>query len=53
VREGVAGLLREKTRKPGVPPLPPAVVERVVALTWRLQRGVGLSGISCAAGRFN
>jgi hypothetical protein len=31
--EGVAGLLREKTRKPGLPPLPPALVERVVALT--------------------
>jgi hypothetical protein len=33
MREGVAGLLREKTRKPGLPPLPPALVERVVALT--------------------
>jgi hypothetical protein len=28
--EGVAGLLREKTRKPG---LPPSLVDRVVALT--------------------
>src|SRR5215469_6443907 len=33
MRDGVAGLLREKTRKPGLPPLPPALVERVVALT--------------------
>src|ERR1700745_2084228 len=33
MREGVAGLLREKTRKPGLPPLPAAVVDRVVALT--------------------
>ena len=33
MREGVAGLVRDKTRKPGLPPLPPAVVDRVVALT--------------------
>src|SRR6516165_11059670 len=33
MREGVAGLLREKTRKPGMPPSPPALIERVVALT--------------------
>jgi len=33
MREGVAGLLREKTRKPGMPPLPAALIERVVALT--------------------
>ena len=33
MREGVAGLLREKTRKPGLPPLPPALVEHVVGLT--------------------
>src|SRR5687768_11010107 len=32
-REGVAGLLRDKTRKPGTPPLPPVVVGRVVELT--------------------
>src|SRR3712207_3032369 len=32
-QEGVAGLLRDKTRKPGTPPLPPAVVDRVVELT--------------------
>src|SRR4051794_13663289 len=32
-QEGVAGLLRDKTRKPGTPPLPLALVERVVRLT--------------------
>src|SRR3712207_4420349 len=32
-QEGVAGLLRDKTRKPGTSPLPPAVVDRVVELT--------------------
>jgi transposase len=31
--EGVAGLLRDKTRPPGTPPLPEATVERVVGLT--------------------
>jgi transposase len=31
--EGVAGLLRDKTRPPGTPPLPQATVERVVELT--------------------
>jgi hypothetical protein len=31
--EGVAGLLRDKTRPPGTPPLPVATVERVVGLT--------------------
>ena len=31
--EGVAGLLRDKTRKPGTLPLPAATVERVVKLT--------------------
>jgi hypothetical protein len=30
---GADGLLRDKTRKPGLPPLPPAMVDRVVALT--------------------
>lgn len=30
---GVAGLLRDKTRKPGTPPLPPEIVARVIALT--------------------
>jgi transposase len=33
VAEGVNGLLRDKTRKPGTPPLPEATVERVVDLT--------------------
>src|SRR5215468_2854107 len=33
MREGVAGLLRDKTRKPGLPPLPPTLVDRVVGLT--------------------
>jgi Winged helix-turn helix len=33
MREGVAGLLREKTRKPGLPPLPPALVDQVAELT--------------------
>src|SRR3712207_9247679 len=31
--EGVDGLLRDKTRPPGTPPLPAATVERVVELT--------------------
>jgi transposase len=31
--EGVAGLWRDKTRKPGIAPLPVATIERVVALT--------------------
>ncbi len=33
MREGVAGLLRDKTRPSRIPPLPPEVAERVVALT--------------------
>src|SRR5512145_214477 len=33
MKEGVDGLLRDKTRPPGTPPLPEPVVERVVALT--------------------
>ena len=33
MREGMAGLLRDKTRKPGLPPLPAALVDRVVTLT--------------------
>src|SRR4051812_24608285 len=33
MREGVAGLLRDRTRKPGRTPLPTATVERVVELT--------------------
>ena len=38
-QEGVAGLLRDKTRKPGTPPLPAATVERVVGLTLGEPRG--------------
>ena len=33
MREGVVGLLRDKTRKPGLPPLPSALIDRVVELT--------------------
>jgi hypothetical protein len=33
MREGLGGLLRDKTRPPGRKPLDPAVIERVVALT--------------------
>ena len=33
MEEGVDGLLRDKTRPPRIPPLPPDVAERVVALT--------------------
>jgi transposase len=33
--EGVAGLLRDKTRPPGTPPLPETIVERVAELTRR------------------
>jgi transposase len=33
MREGVPGLLRDRTRKPGIPPLPAATVDRVVGLT--------------------
>jgi transposase len=33
MREGIEGLLRDKTRKPGKAPLPPEVVARVVELT--------------------
>src|SRR5690242_21818419 len=33
MREGVAGLLRDKTRKPGKTPLPASTVARVVELT--------------------
>jgi transposase len=33
VEGGVDGLLRDKTRRSRIPPLPPEVIERVVALT--------------------
>src|SRR5271169_4248665 len=39
MREGVAGLLHDKTRKPGLPPLPSALIERVVELTLAEPRG--------------
>jgi transposase len=39
MREGVAGLWRDKTRKPGLLPLPRAVVDRVVELTLAEPRG--------------
>jgi transposase len=32
-REGLAGLLRDKSRKPGTPPLPAETVDRVIGLT--------------------
>jgi transposase len=44
VAEGVDGLLRDKTRPPGTPPLPAATVERVVERTGRaMARTVGIS----------
>src|SRR5271165_3457915 len=33
MREGVAGLLHDTTQKPGLPPLPSALIDRVVELT--------------------
>ena len=33
ISEGVPGLLRDKTRPPRIPPLPQAMIDRVVALT--------------------
>jgi hypothetical protein len=37
--EDVAGLLRDKIRKPSLPPLPPPLIERVVELTLREPTG--------------
>ena len=34
MNEGVGGLLYDKTRPPGIPPLPPEVVQQVVRLTF-------------------
>jgi transposase len=61
--EGVDGLLRDKTRKPGKPPIAAETVARVVALTcadpphkathWTgraMAKAAGLSEISCAEG---
>ena len=39
MQEGVDGLLRDKTRPPGKPPLPRDVVDKVVALTQSEPRG--------------
>ena len=39
MQEGVEGLLHDKTRPPGIPPLEADVVERVVALTQRAPPG--------------
>src|SRR5437763_16559768 len=33
IRRSLASLWREKTRKPGLPPLPPTLIDRVVVLT--------------------
>src|SRR5918994_59392 len=33
MRDGVPGLLHDRTRKPGIPPLPASTVDRVVELT--------------------
>jgi hypothetical protein len=41
--EGVEGLLRDKTRKPGKPPLPPNTVQRVVDLALGPPPGIALS----------
>jgi transposase len=59
VAEGVAGLLRDKTRPPGTSPLPKATVERVVELTrqgppgeaahWTGRAMAKAAGISLAA----
>jgi transposase len=53
---GVDGLLRDKTRKPGLPPLPVDAIDRVVALTlgdppgetthWTGRAMAGASGVS-------
>ena len=54
MREGVAGLLREKTRKPSKAPLSAATVNRVVELT--LQEPLGetiLSGRKLAFSYIN
>src|SRR4051812_16759755 len=41
-QEGVAGLLRDKTRKTGTPPLPPTTVDGVVELTLNEPPGEGM-----------
>jgi transposase len=57
--EGPAGLLRDKTRPPGTPPLPAATVARVVAMTcaeppgeathWTGRAMAGAAGISLSS----
>jgi len=42
--EGVEGLLRDKTRKPGKPPLPPNTVQRVVIWPWGRRRARAPTG---------
>src|SRR3712207_2202455 len=61
MQAGVDGLLRDKTRPSRVPPLPPEVAERVVALTladppgetthWTAAAMAGASGISASSVR--
>ena len=58
---GVAGLLRDKKRKPGLPPLPTAQIERVVELTlaeppreathWTGRTMAAVTGISLRSGQ--
>ena len=45
--EGVAGLTRDKTRKPGKQPLPTTTVQRVVELTLGPPPGEGVSEVLC------
>ena len=42
--EGVEGLMRDKTRKPGKPPLPPTTVQRVVDLALGRRRARAPTG---------
>ena len=49
MREGVDGLLRDKTRRPGKPPLATTVIERVVALTAMTGQGTSQGNASLFA----
>src|SRR5271155_5646570 len=53
MHEGVAGLLHDKTRKPGLPPLPSVLVDHVVELTLAEPPGetTHWTGRAMAAGR--
>ena len=42
--EGVEGVLRDKTRKPGKPPLPPNTVQRVSIWPWGRRRARAPTG---------